>query len=137
MLAIAAVSTHVMPYLSSVRISRRVAGLVAGGIPIVSIPGRLGFGFLADRYDKRYVTAATAVMMCAGLVCFEYVAPGSAWLIVPFLVLYGAGFGAGRIMIPSLVREYFGVHSFATILGLMNGVMSLAAIIGSPLAGRL
>ena len=53
------------------------------------------------------------------------------------LVLYGAGYGAGRILIPTLVREFYGVHSFAAIMGLMNGVMSLAGIVGAPLAGRL
>ena len=47
------VVTDVMPYLSSIGMSRAIAAWVATSIPLVSLVGRLGFGWLSDVFDKR------------------------------------------------------------------------------------
>ncbi len=52
-IVISAVLTHVMPFLSSVGVSRTTSSLIASGLPVVSILGRLSFGWFADRFDKK------------------------------------------------------------------------------------
>ena len=73
MMTVIAVITHVMPYLSSVGIPRTTGGLVAGAIPLFSIIGRFGFGWLGDVIDKRYVMALSLCLTSLGLLVFCYV----------------------------------------------------------------
>ena len=136
MMMVSAVITHVMPYLSSIGIARATSSLVASAVALLSISGRLGFGWLGDKHDKRRVTAGAFIAMTLGLLCFEYASIlGGAWLLVPFLILFGAGYGGGTTIRATLLREYFGKRKFGTILGFTMGIMALGNIIGAPLAG--
>ncbi|MFC1982160.1 MFS transporter, partial [Chloroflexota bacterium] len=130
-----AVTTHVMPYLSSVNIARTTSGLVASALPLVSIGGRLSFGWFGDRIDKRWVAAGAFALMSSGLLLFSYTAIGGAWLLMPFLLLFSVGWGGSVIMRAALVRENFGRGSFGTTLGFIIAVAHLGAITGPPLAG--
>jgi len=134
-LVVSAVITHVMPYLSSVGISRATSSLVATAIPLLSVGGRLGFGWLGDKVDKRWISAIAFAMMGLGSLCFEYVSAVGVWILVPFLVLFGVGFGGNHVMRAAMSREYFGRSNFGTIFGFLMGVMTLGQVIGTPLAG--
>ena len=128
-------STHVMPYLNSMGISRVTSGLVASAIPLVSIGGRLSFGWFGDKFDKRWISASAFAMMGLGLLCFEYASTAGVWALVPFLVLFGTGMGGIHPMRATLLRDYFGRSKFGTIFGFATGVMMIGNIAGAPLAG--
>ncbi len=127
--------THVMPYLSSVGVARTVSSLVATGIPLISIFGRLGFGWLGDKMSKRRLTAFGFALLSLGLLLFGLVAEGHFWLLALFLVPFAIGFGGTNTMRAVLSREYFGAKNFGTILGFVMGVGTVGSIIGAPLAG--
>lgn len=55
MMLVTAVVTHAMPYLGSIGMPRSTASLVVAGIPLASIIGRVGFGWLADHYPKKQI----------------------------------------------------------------------------------
>jgi len=57
------------------------------------------------------------------------------WLLVPFLVLLGIGYGGTNAILPPLGREHFGRTNFGSIYGLMEGIGTIGAIIGPTLAG--
>jgi MFS family permease len=130
-----AVVTHVMPYLSSIGFTRSFSSLVAIAVPLTSIVGRLSFGWLGDRFDKKRVTSLGFVLASLGLLSFGYVATAGTWILVPSLVLVGLGWGGPVPMMPALLREYFGRVRLATVLGLVMGVAALGSMIGPPLAG--
>jgi len=130
-----AVVTHVMPYLSSIGVARSRASLVATAFPLLSIGGRLGLGWLGDRTDRRWVTAGAFAMIGLGVLCFAYAASASQWLLVPFLILHGLGYGGSNTMRAPLVREYFGRTNFGTVFGLIIGISMLGQITGPALAG--
>jgi len=130
-----AVITHVMPYLSSVGIARTTSGLVATAIPLLSIGGRFGFGWFADRYVAKRMSAIALIMLTLGLLCFEYVSLGWNWLLVPFLVLLGFGYGGINTMIGILLREHFGRGNFGTIIGFAWGILMFGGMAGPPIAG--
>jgi OFA family oxalate/formate antiporter-like MFS transporter len=135
-LAVMAVITHVMPYLSTVGVARSTSSLVASAISLVSIFGRLSFGWFGDRYDKRWVTSLGFAVTILGMLLFGYTANNAEpWLLVLFVIFFGVGFGAPIPMTSALVREYFGRVRLGTIIGLVMGVMMIGQIIGSPLAG--
>ena len=135
MMVVSATITHVMPYLSSIGVARSMSSLVATAIPLTSIGGRLGLGWLADKLDRRLVAAGGLTMVGLGLLCFGYVSTGTIWLLVPFLVLFGIGYGGHNALRVSLVREYFGRAGFGTVFGLIIGVGTLGSIIGPTVAG--
>ena len=135
MMTMMAIITHVMPYLSSISISRATSTLVATAIPLMSIIGRLSFGWFGDKFNKRLVAATSFVMMSCGVFCFAYASNTELWLLVPFLVLLGIGYGGTNAILPALGREYFGRTNFGSIYGLMEGIGTIGAIIGPTLAG--
>ena len=133
LMIVTSIVTHIMPYLSSIGISRRAAGLVAAGIPLISILGRLGFGWLSDIYPKKYIMALNFFLMGIGVLAFAYVQ--SLWVMVIFLILFPPNFGALTVLRVSVLRENFGLDSFGRLLGILMGTASIGGIIGPPLAG--
>lgn len=134
-LVVNAVITHAMPYLSSIGLTRSLASLMASAIPLTSIAGRLSFGWLGDKFDKRRVTALGFVLTSLGLLSLGYVTTAGAWMLVPSIVLLGLGYGGPIPMMPALLREYFGRGRLATVLGLVMGVAALGGMVGPLLAG--
>jgi sugar phosphate permease len=132
---VTAVITHLMPYLSSIGIARSMSGLVATAIPLLSIGGRLGFGWLGDRFSRKYLTAGALTIMALGLLCFEYISTGSMWLIIPFLIFFSIGFGGNVTMLGVLLRHYFGRGKFGTIIGITWGILMWGNLAGPPIAG--
>ena len=134
MLLLSAVITHVMPYLSSIGIARAKSSIIASAIPLTSIGGRLGLGWLGDRLDKRRVMAGALAMMCGGLLCFGFASSEATWLLVPFLILFGIGYGGTNTLRASAIAEFFGRSNFGAIHGIVIGIMMLGNIAGPPLA---
>jgi sugar phosphate permease len=135
MFATGAVVTHVMPYLSSIGIARSISGFAASAIPLASIGGRLGFGWLGDRFEKRRISAIGFIMMILGLAFFALMPNAGMAMFIPFLILFGTGWGVNITMRPALLREYFGRSKFGTIHGFTIGVIMIGHMAGAPLAG--
>jgi len=134
-LAISAVIVHVMPYLSSTGIMRSTASLVAMALALVSIVGRLGSGWLGDRFDKRRVASGCFAVMSLGLLFFSYASNERMCLLIPSIILFGIGWGGNTTIRAALLREYFGRTKFGTILGFMMGMIALGGIAGPLFAG--
>jgi MFS family permease len=134
-LVISAVLTHVMPYMATIGIARSASSLLASAIPVISICGRLSFGFLGDRFDKRWVAASGLALVSVGMFFLGFVTNLGTWILWPFLVLFGIGYGGPIPMSAALVREYFGRARLGTILGLVVGVLQIGSMVGPPLAG--
>ncbi|MFC1937748.1 MFS transporter [Chloroflexota bacterium] len=132
---VSAVITHVMPYLSSINVDRMTAGLVATAVPVMSIGGRLGLGWLGDKLNKKKVAVAAFAAIGLGLLCFAYTPTVGIWVLVPFILLLGVGYGGTNTLRTSMTREYFGRASFGSIFGLIVGISMVGSIAGPPLAG--
>ncbi len=130
-----AVITHVMPYLSSIGISRYTAGLIAMAIPLTSVTGRLTFGWLSDEMDRRWLAAGASLLVAVGLLWFDFASAKVIWMLIPFLLFLGIGYGGYVPLIPSLVKQHFGITHFGTIYGFVTGIAMLGSVLGPPLAG--
>jgi len=128
-----AVVTHVMPYLSSIGMSRSSAAFVATSIPLFSIIGRLGFGWLSDMFDRRHVLVGAYCLLGVGTVAFSYI--HVTWLIFPFLLTFSPALGGALPLRGAVVSEYFGRSSFGSLVGAIKGVAAIGGIIGPPAAG--
>ncbi|MDD5082010.1 MAG: MFS transporter [Dehalococcoidales bacterium] len=134
LLLIQAVITHVMPYLSTIGVDRSISSLIAMAIPLSSIGGRLSFGWLADRFSKRWITAGGFTLTALGLLCFANVS-ASIWLLVPFLLFFGIGYGGLNPLRASMVHDYFGRGNFGFTFGLVLGVNMIGSVLGPAIAG--
>ena len=130
-----AVITHIMPYLSSVGISRTMSGLVASAVPLISIIGRFGFGWLVDKVEKRRLAAGGLAMVVLSMLLFSFASAAWMWLLVPFAVLFGIGYGGLVVMRVAMVRNYFGRAHFGAIHGSVVGILALGQVIGAFLPG--
>ena len=128
-----AVITHVMPYLSSIGLSRTNAAFVATAIPFFSVIGRLGFGWLSDILDKRYVLSGLYCLFGMGTLAFSYL--HVRWLIFPFLLLFSPAFGGAVALRGAIIREYFGRASFGRLFGMVMGMVAIGGVIGPTVAG--
>jgi MFS family permease len=129
------VITHVMTYLGTVGIERSLASFVASGIPIMTIVSRLSFGWLGDRFDKRWVMASGYTLMFFGLVLFSTVTITRTWILIPFIILFGLGYGGPIPVMPAILREYFGRSQLGTLIGFVMGIAMVGGIISPPLTG--
>ena len=132
---ILAVTTHIMPYLSSVGIARSTSSLVASAIALTGILGNISFGWFGDRYDKKRLAALGLALTGLGMLFLIYTASVGTWLLVPFVALFGIGFGGPVPMTSAVLREHFGRARLGTVLGWTMGVMMIGSMIGPPLAG--
>lgn len=134
---VSSVVTHVMPYLSTIRVSRSISSLVAAGIPLISIFGRLGLGWLGDKFDKKIIAAGSCVAIGLGVICFGYIATTDTWMpfLILFLILFSIGYGGFSPLRPAIAREYFGRSRFGVIFGLLIGIGWLGGVVGPTLTG--
>jgi MFS family permease len=134
-LVVNAVITHVITYLGTIRIERSLASFVASSIPIMTIVSRLSFGWLGDRFDKRWVMASAYLLMFISMFLFNGAAIAGTWILIPFVILFGLGWGGPVPVLPAILREYFGRAHLGTLIGFVMGITMVGSIIGPPLAG--
>jgi len=133
LMALMAVVTHIMPYLSTMDVSRMSSGLMAAGIPLLSITGRFGFGWLGDIFEKKYVMAISYSLMALGMLALCYIK--LTGMIYIFLFFFSNGFGGIATLRGALLREYYGKKNFGKYLGIMMGFGACGGIIGPTTAG--
>jgi len=127
------VTTHVMPYLGSAGYSRQYAGLVAMMIPVMSILGRVGAGWLSDLVSRKIVLLLAVLGECVAVVLFMYVR--MTFLLIPFLIFFGFSWGGIAILRAVILREYYGTACIGSLIGLCLGLGQLGSISGPLFAG--
>ena len=134
-LAQSVVIVHAVPALTDAGIPLAIAAFSLGLVLAVSIVGRLLFGYLGDRVEKRTLF----------MVCYAMVSAGTLVLMVArtmpvtflFIALFGIGYGGTIPLDPAIRVEYFGRAAFAKIQGIMSPLIMASSAVGPILAGYL
>jgi sugar phosphate permease len=134
-IALQAVVVHIMPYSTSIGIQRATASIIATLIPVTSIVGRISFGWLGDKVRRQWMVILAFVLSCVGLLAFASISGISFWLVIPFLLCFGIGYGGINALRPPFAREFFGKSNFGTIFGTIIGISSLCGMLGPVLGG--
>lgn len=135
MMTLTAVINHIMPYLNLLQVSRSTAGWIAAGLHVFSIPGRLFFGWLADRFDTRRVAAIACGLMATGMFLLCHADEGIVMIF--FLLLFPVGYGGMNTLRGVMIQSYFGRAVFGRLIGLVMGAASVGGILGPTIAGYL
>jgi sugar phosphate permease len=133
MFTASAVMVLEMPHLENVGISREVAGLAVTFTTLLSLIGSLVGGLLGDVIKKSHALSIALALQCAGLFIFSYIY--HPWHLVPFLLLYGIGFGATIPLRPAMFADYFGRTNIGAILGLMMSSALFGSVLSPLIAG--
>ena len=73
--------------------------------------------------------------MSVGLLALAFMSSLGFWLVVPFLLFFGFGYGGIIGVRPSFVRELFGKNNFGAIFGTIIGICSVGGMLGPVLGG--
>ena len=130
-----AVMVHIVPYLESVEIPTTIAATTVMGITVCSLIGRLGFGFIGDFANKRYLITIGIILQTIGIFVLTFVHMESVWLIIAFLLTYAPGFGATIPLRLALQADYFGTENLGAIMGAMALVGMVGGLASPIIAG--
>lgn len=134
-IVIGGLGIHEIPALEHLGFSREIAATILMLMTLISVPGRLLFGWLGDRFDKRHLIGACLLMMSAGLTAFALATDLS--LIIVFLLVFSPAYGGAVPLMPAIFGEYFGRKFFATINGLTQAITMWGTIIAPVVAGYI
>ncbi len=126
--------SNAVPVLVANGYDRSHAAALAGLVGMGMIVGRLGGGFLLDRFNARIVTGV-AVFLPAVSGLMIMAAPQSEPIVTAALIILGLAAGAELDGAAYLSSRYFGVRRFATLYGFVSGLIVLGAGI-SPTAAN-
>ena len=91
----------------------QIASLVLVG----SLIGRIGMGYLADRFAKKYVMLLIySIVACAIPLLFLAEMPAARY---GFALLFGIGLGGDYMIIPLMAAELFGVKMLGRLMGIV------------------
>ena len=127
-----------IPYLESLGYSKGIASTGLAVYTLSSVIGRVGFGFLADRSDKRRMLAVGTALAAFGTMLLAAAGPAGSSLAVAMagLLILGPGFGGIIPVRTARMADYYGVRYFGTINGAAAFVMTAGAVIGPWVVGR-
>lgn len=128
-----AIITHLVPHFTHIGMPDKVAAMGMSALALISLVGRIAFGFAADIWDKRYVMAVAFGLQAVGCMALVLVQDLISALVV--LAVLSPGFGGAVPVRPVLQAEYFGIQSFGTIQGLLMLVSTGGGVVGPVLAG--
>jgi MFS family permease len=129
------ITVHAINAFTDAGIPEVSAAASLGLATLLSIIGRITFGWLGDFLNKRYLYVTTYLIEAAGVMVL--INADSAFSIYLFAALFGIGFGGTIPLNPAIRGEYFGRAAFGKIQGFMAPIMMMGSMVGPPLVGHL
>ena len=127
------IGLHLVPYFVDLGASGVQAATLAGSVGLLSIPGRFGLSWLGDYVNKRYVMVASLALMSVSIVFMALAT--SVGAVIPVLVAFSASQGGISVIPQSLIADYFGRRSYATIQGFRSTIQMGGIIVGPIISG--
>jgi sugar phosphate permease len=132
-LASGGIGLHLVPYFVSLGASDISAAALAGSVGLMSIPGRFGLSTLGDYVNRRYVMVISLGVMAVAIIFMARA--DSVGAVIPALVVFAAAQGGISVIPQSLIADYFGRRSYATIQGFRSSIQMLGIIVGPVVSG--
>lgn len=133
------VNVHLVPFLvSSGRLQLLGASAIASAVSLVSLGGRMFFGWLVDRLHGEGAFSAAMSCTITGFAMLLLLSQTEAhWPLYAFVLAYGFAQGAGGIAIAAKTVALFHGPSLGTIFMVVNLSANLGAALGAWCGGRL
>ena len=129
-IAVSGVLLHQIPFLTDQGLSTTIAAFSLTTYAVFAIPSKLVWGFLAERFHIRYLTAASLLGSAAGLLVL--MGADSNVEAIAFGVVYGSTRGAWAVVQSLVWADYFGRGFLGAIRGYVSPFQLLATV-GGPI----
>ena len=126
--------TQLSALLTDRGITPQDAALCASLLGGSSLVGRIGVGWLLDRFFGARVAFIVSLVTAAGIFLLARASSFPAGCLAAALI--GAGAGGEAAITPYLLTRYFGLRSFSTLYGLTWTFYAAAGAIGPVILGR-
>ncbi len=126
--------THLSALLTDRGITPRDAALCASILGGSSLLGRVGVGWLLDRFFGARVALVVSLVTAVGIFLLARASNFPAGCFAAALI--GVGAGGEAAITPYLLTRYFGLRSFSTLYGLTWTFYAAAGAIGPVILGR-
>jgi MFS family permease len=126
--------THLSALLTDRGITAREAALCASVLGGSSLLGRIGVGWLLDRFFGARVAFVVSLVTAAGIFLLARATSFPAGCLAAALI--GVGAGGEAAITPYLLMRYFGLRAFSTLYGLTWTFYAAAGAIGPVILGR-
>jgi len=134
--AVGGTSQHLKLFLSLDHgYSQAGAAQIASLVLASSLVGRLGAGWLADRFPKKYVMLLIYLLVFSAIPLLLVTSAG--WTIYLFAVVFGLGLGGEYMVIPLMAGELFGVRVLGRTMGLVLTGDGIAEATAPWVVGRM
>lgn len=131
----AAVFVHLIPFLIDRGIDPTSAASVVSLIVLASSAGRYGFGWLGDRFDKKWLLFMLFIVQPVAI--FSLVRVSVLTDVIPFVLLYSISYGGIIVVRATIMGDYYGRMHYGKIFGTMQGFSTLGGIAGPVVAGLI
>lgn len=133
---IALVQTHQVARLVEAGQSEMLAAGIVGLVGLLSVPGKIGWGFLSDRLWLEFIYLAGSVCVAAASLSLLAIGPASsAWVLYGYAIFIALGYAVSASMNPILSGRFFMGRRFGIILGTLNTFYQGGAAAAIWLAG--
>ncbi len=128
------IMVHIAPHATDLGFSSATAANLIATIGLLSIPGRIALGHLADRIGDRSVLMIGFVLMVAALLMLVF--GGEVLVLYLASAIIGFSWGTG-VVVPSLTAKLFGLYSLGSILGAITFGFTIGAGFSPLIAGYI
>jgi MFS family permease len=128
-----AIMVHIVPHVTDLGFSSAVGASVIAIIGGLSIIGKIGIGYLADRTGSLLGWMVSFFMMA--LAMFWLLEAHEIWSFSLFAAMFGLAYGGLVSMESLIVAELFGMRSHGSILGSSSAVFTFGAAFGPIMTG--
>lgn len=130
------VLTHQIAHLVEMGQSKFLVAGIVGLLGLVSIPGKILWGYLSDRWWPELIYLAGCSCVIASVLILLGMSPASAlWSLYAYAILMGIGYSVSPAMTPILCGRFFGGRHFGAIFGALNTLYHAGGAAGVWLAG--
>jgi MFS family permease len=126
--------THLSALMTDRGITPGDAAWCASVLGGMSVPGRIGTGWLLDRFFGARVALVVSLITAAGIFLLAHASTFPAGCSAAALI--GVGAGGEAAITPYLLTRYFGLRAFSTLYGLTWTFYAAAGATGPVILGR-
>jgi MFS family permease len=130
--------THQIAHAVDVGYARVFAASIFGLMGVVSIFGRVFFGYLSDVMRREMVFAWVQIISAVGTVALLVMRDTSLpWLLYVYAICYGLGQGSRALVLSAISADIFHGKHFGAIFGYFTFSIGLGGALGAWLGGFL
>ncbi len=130
--------THQIAHVVDIGYAKVFAASIFGLMGVVSIGGRILFGYLADVMNRQMVFTWVQVISAGGILALLAMHDTSTpWLLYTYAVCYGLGQGSRALVLSAISADIFHGKHFGAIFGYFTFSIGLGGAVGAWLGGFL